>query len=67
MRLKLDTYNYLMLLLLKSVYGEGHAYVGLLYLVAPISLLILNPIGIQKWDFFNLSHLYRAPFPLSTH
>ena len=31
--------------ILNSVFGPGHALVGLLYLVAPISLLILNPIG----------------------
>jgi len=31
--------------ILDAVYGHDHPYVGLLYLVAPISLLILNPIG----------------------
>ena len=31
--------------ILDAVYGHGHPYVGLLYLAAPISLLILNPIG----------------------
>ena len=31
--------------ILESVFGHGHKFVGLLYLVAPISLIILNPIG----------------------
>ena len=31
--------------ILDAVYGHDHPFVGLLYLVAPISLLILNPIG----------------------
>ena len=31
--------------ILSSVYSPDHPLVGLLYLVAPISLLILNPIG----------------------
>ena len=31
--------------ILNSVFGLGHPLVGLLYLVAPISLVILNPIG----------------------
>lgn len=31
--------------ILNTVFGAEHPYVGLLYLVAPISLLILNPIG----------------------
>ena len=31
--------------ILNSVFGPGDQMVGLLYLVAPISLLILNPIG----------------------
>ena len=31
--------------ILDAVYGHDHPYVGLLYLAAPISLLILNPIG----------------------
>ena len=31
--------------ILDAVYGHNHPFVGLLYLVAPISLLILNPIG----------------------
>ena len=31
--------------ILNAVYGQNHPFVGLLYLVAPISLLILNPIG----------------------
>jgi len=31
--------------ILYSVFGPDHPFVGLLYLVAPISLLILNPIG----------------------
>ena len=31
--------------ILQSVFGQGHEFVGLLYLVAPISLIILNPIG----------------------
>ena len=31
--------------ILDAVYGHDHPYVGLPYLAAPISLLILNPIG----------------------
>jgi len=31
--------------ILDAVYGHDHPFVGLLYLVAPTSLLILNPIG----------------------
>ena len=31
--------------IIESVFGHGHEFVGLLYLVAPISLIILNPIG----------------------
>jgi len=31
--------------LLDAVFGENHIYVSYLYLAAPISLLILNPIG----------------------
>ena len=31
--------------ILDAVYGRNHPFVGLLYLVAPISLLLLNPIG----------------------
>ena len=31
--------------ILSSIFGPSHPLVGLLYLVAPISLLILNPIG----------------------
>ena len=31
--------------ILDAVYGHDHPYVGLLYLAAPIPLLILNPIG----------------------
>merc|ERR1719209_1287060 len=31
--------------ILSSIFGPGHPLVGLLYLVAPISLLVLNPIG----------------------
>ena len=31
--------------ILNAVYSHDHPFVGLLYLVAPISLLILNPIG----------------------
>jgi len=31
--------------ILDAVYGRDHPFVGLLYLVAPISLLLLNPIG----------------------
>ena len=31
--------------ILESVFGHGHDFVGLLYLVAPISLIILNPFG----------------------
>ena len=31
--------------ILNSVFGPSHPMVGLLYLVAPISLLVLNPIG----------------------
>ena len=31
--------------ILSSIFGPGHPLVGLLYLVAPISLLLLNPIG----------------------
>merc|ERR1719334_1490394 len=31
--------------ILHTVFGPDHPFVGLLYLVAPISLLILNPIG----------------------
>jgi len=31
--------------ILHTVYGPDHPFVGLLYLAAPISLLILNPIG----------------------
>ena len=32
--------------ILVSEYGPDHEYVCLLYLVAPISLLLLNPIGL---------------------
>merc|ERR1719341_1281083 len=31
--------------ILSSIFGPSHPLVGLLYLVAPISLLVLNPIG----------------------
>ena len=31
--------------LLQAVMGETHPYVSLLYLVAPVSLVILNPVG----------------------
>jgi len=37
--------------ILTSVFGPGHHLVGLLYLVAPISLLILNPIGFVLLEF----------------
>ena len=36
--------------ILESVFVYGHEFVGLLYLVAPISLIILNPIGFVLLD-----------------
>jgi hypothetical protein len=33
------------------VYGVDHKYVSYLYLVAPISLLFLNPIGFTCMEF----------------
>ena len=31
--------------LLQAVLGDGHPYVSFLYLVAPVSLVVLNPVG----------------------
>jgi hypothetical protein len=38
-------------LMCSAVYGPGHKYVSYLYLVAPISLLLLNPIGFICMEF----------------
>ena len=37
--------------ILNSVFGPGHPLVGLLYLVQPISLLIINPVAFTLLEF----------------